>query len=176
MFDPQSVNELIDIVGCNNKYNCSIDLWQGYHHIPLKASDHEKTTFSTGGLAGKLLYQVLPYGLKNGRQIFQHTMERILSGLINKCCYVYVNDILIYGDSIKVRIANLNAVLGRISYVRDRINLEKLKFLAEETDFPGHTIGKSGLTATNKDISAIREYKNPSSKKDMLSIFEISRI
>jgi hypothetical protein len=62
VLDSPSVSELKDIVGCNNKYYCSIYLRHGYHHIPLKASNRERTTFSTGRLAGKLQYQVLPYG------------------------------------------------------------------------------------------------------------------
>jgi hypothetical protein len=82
---------------------------------------------------------------------------------------VYVDDILIFGDSIEVMIANLDAVLGRISHEGGSIDLGRSKFLAEEIDFLGHTIGKSGLTATNKDISAIKEYKKPTSKKEMLS-------
>jgi Reverse transcriptase (RNA-dependent DNA polymerase) len=158
VFDLLSVSELIDIVGCNNKYYCSIDLWQGYHLIPLKASDCKKTTFATGGLVGKLQYCVLPYGLKHGGEIFQRKMERLLSQLINRCCLVYVDDILIFGNSIEVMIDNLDAVLRRKSNKGGSINLGKSKFLAEEIDFLGHTIGKNGLTATYKDISAIREY------------------
>jgi Reverse transcriptase (RNA-dependent DNA polymerase) len=95
-----------------------------------------------------LQYCVLPYELKHGGQIFQRTIEKILSGLINRCCLVYIDDIIIFGDSIEVMIANLDAVLGRISREGGSIELGKSKFLAEEIDFLGHTIGKSGLTAT----------------------------
>jgi hypothetical protein len=70
VFTPPSVEELIDIVGSRNKYYCSLDLRQGYHYIPLKASDCEKMTFSTRELVGKLQYHVLPYGLKHGGQVF----------------------------------------------------------------------------------------------------------
>jgi hypothetical protein len=81
VFVPPCVQELPDIVGNDNKYFCSIDLRQGCHHIPLKASDRKKTAFSTRGLAGKLQSRVLQYGLKHGRQIFQRTMERSLTHL-----------------------------------------------------------------------------------------------
>jgi Reverse transcriptase (RNA-dependent DNA polymerase) len=175
VFDPPSVSDLIDIFGCNNKNYCSNDLQQGYNHIPLKASDPEKTIFSTGGLTGKLQYRVLPYGLKHGRQIFPRTIEKIISGLINRCCLVHVDDILIFGNSIEVMIANLDAVFGRISHEGGSIDLGKSKFLAEEIDFLGYTIEKNGLPTTNKDIFAIREYKKPTSKKKMLSFFGLAR-
>jgi hypothetical protein len=49
--DTPSVREIIDIIGSENKYYCSKELKEGYHHLPLNASDREKTTFSTGRLA-----------------------------------------------------------------------------------------------------------------------------
>jgi Reverse transcriptase (RNA-dependent DNA polymerase) len=101
-------------------------------------------------------------------------MEKILSGLINKCCLVYVDDIPIFGNSIEGMIAILDAVLGRISHQGGSINLGKSKFLRQEIDFLGHTIGESGLTASNKDISAIREYKKPSLKKEILSFLGLA--
>jgi RNase H-like domain found in reverse transcriptase/Reverse transcriptase (RNA-dependent DNA polymerase)/Integrase zinc binding domain/Integrase core domain len=174
VFTPSSVQELIDIVGSANKYYCSIDLRQGYHQIPLKASDREKTTFSTGGLAGKLQYRVLQYGLKHGGQVFQRTMEKILGGLINRSCLVYVDDILIFAETFDKFLINLDEVIGRISIEGGSIDLGKSKFLAEEIDFLGHTIGKNVLMATEKDISAIANYKRPTSKKEMLSFLGLA--
>jgi Reverse transcriptase (RNA-dependent DNA polymerase) len=174
LFTPPSVQELIDIVGNSNKYYCSIDLRQGYHHIPLKASDREKTTFSTGGLAGKLQYGVLPYGLKHGGQVFQRTMENILGGLINKSCLVYVDDILIFAETFDKLLTNLDDVIGRISSEGGSIDLGKSKFLVEEIDFLGHTIGTKGLMATENDISAIKNYKRPTSIKEMLSFLGLA--
>jgi hypothetical protein len=58
VFVPPCVQELIDLIGNDNKYYCLIDLRQGFHHIPLKVSDREKTTYSTGRLGGKLQYRV----------------------------------------------------------------------------------------------------------------------
>jgi Reverse transcriptase (RNA-dependent DNA polymerase) len=174
VFTPPSVQELIDIVGNNKKYYCSIDLRQGYHHIPLKASDREKTTFRTGGLAGKLQYRVLPYGLNHGGKVFQRIMEKILGGLINKSCLVYVDDILIIAETFDKLLINLDDVIGRISSKEGSIDLGKSKFLPEEIDFLGHTIGAKGLMATEKDISAIKNYKRPTSKNEMLSFLGLA--
>jgi hypothetical protein len=48
IFVPLFVQGLIDIIGNTIKYCSLIGLKQGYLHIPLKVSDLEKTTFSTG--------------------------------------------------------------------------------------------------------------------------------
>jgi Reverse transcriptase (RNA-dependent DNA polymerase) len=166
---PPSVHELINIVGNSNKYYCSIHLRQGYDHIPLKASDREKTSFSTGRLADKLQYCVLLYGLKHRGQVFQRTMEKILGRLINKSCRVYGDNIMIIAETFNKLIINPNSVKGRISCVEGGINLGKSKFLAEEIDFLGQTIVAKGLMAREKDISAINNYKRPTSKKEMFS-------
>jgi hypothetical protein len=105
-----------------------------------------------------LQYHLLPYSLKRGALIFNHIIEMILSGLANRCCLVYVKGIHIFGDSIEVMIANLDAVIVRISPEGASINLGKSKFLSEKTVFQGHTIGMSGPTATFMDISAVNEY------------------
>jgi Reverse transcriptase (RNA-dependent DNA polymerase) len=125
VFTPPSVQDLIDIIRNNNKYYCSIDLRQGYHHIPLKASNHEKTTISTRGLTGKLQYRELPYGFKHGGQVFQRTMEKILGRLINKSCLVYVDDILIFTETFDKLLINLEDVIGRISGKGGSIDLGK---------------------------------------------------
>jgi hypothetical protein len=102
-------------------------------------------------------------------------MKQILCRLINRCGLVYVDDILIFGASIDVMVANLDAALARISHEEGSIDLGKSKLLAEEKDFLGHTFGKSGLNATNKDISTIREYKKSTSKKEMWNFLGLAK-
>jgi hypothetical protein len=52
--------------------------------------------------------------------------------------------------------------------------LVKPKFLAGEIDFLGRTIRKKGIMATLNDISAIENYKKPTSKKKMLSFLRFA--
>jgi hypothetical protein len=91
-------------------------------------------------------------------------MGKILSRLINRCCLVYVIDVLIFGESIEIMIANLDAVLRRISNEGGTITLGKSEMFAEEIDFLVHTIEKTALTLTEKDISAKKDYNKPTSK------------
>jgi hypothetical protein len=43
-----------------------------------------------------------------------------------------------------------------------------------EIDFLGDTIGKKGMVATSKVISAIKNYKKPTLKKEMLSFLGLA--
>jgi hypothetical protein len=100
VFLPPCVQELIDIIAKDNKYYSYVDLRQDYHHIPLKVCDPKKTTFSTGGLAGKIAIPCIPIWVEKGGQIFQCMMEKVLDTLISSCCLVYVDDIFIFRESI----------------------------------------------------------------------------
>jgi hypothetical protein len=46
--------------------------------------------------------------------------------------------------------------------------------LGEKIDFLRHMIGNGGLSPTNKDVSALENYKRPNNKKKMLRILRLS--
>jgi hypothetical protein len=114
VFDTMSVSEIVDIIGNENNYYCSIDLRQGYIHLPLKVRDRGWTTFSTGRLAGKLQYYVLPHRLKHGKQVFQCAMESVLDGLMRKHCLVYEDFVWIFGKTLNHMLESLDLFLGKI--------------------------------------------------------------
>jgi Reverse transcriptase (RNA-dependent DNA polymerase) len=130
VFDAPSVSEIVDFIGNENIYYCSLDLRHGYHHLPLKVSHREKTTLSTARLARKFQYRVLPYVLKHGGQVFQRAMERVLEGLIEKHCIVYVDDVSIFSKTFNHMLESLDLVLRRINKEGRSIDLTKSRFLA----------------------------------------------
>ena len=61
-FPIPQIDQLVDaIVGYPRM--SFLDVFQGYHQIPLALNDQEKTTFVT--LTGNYHYKVMPFGLKN---------------------------------------------------------------------------------------------------------------
>jgi hypothetical protein len=99
VFNTPSVSEIVDIIGSENKYYCSIDLRQWYCYLPLRVCDREKTSLRAGGLSGKQQYCVSLYGLKDGGKVFQHAMKKVLEGLIEKHGLVYADGVQILGKT-----------------------------------------------------------------------------
>ncbi|XP_020297108.1 uncharacterized protein LOC109861736 [Pseudomyrmex gracilis] len=75
-------------------------------------NDRRKTTFSTPH--GHYEYNRMPFGLKNAPAMFQRLMNSILIGLQGITCFVYLEDIVIYGASLQEHSKRLREVLDRL--------------------------------------------------------------
>lgn len=126
------ITEVLSQLG-KNKYFTIIDLKSGFHQIPLKASDVEKTAFSINN--GKYEFLRLPFGLKNAPSIFQRTLDDILREHIGKRCYVYIDDIIIFGKSEEEQLKNIELVFTTLEKANMKIQLDKSEFLKEEIEF-----------------------------------------
>jgi hypothetical protein len=60
----------------------------------------------------------MPFGLKNAPSTFQRVMNLVLYDLIDVCCVVYLDDILIYSRSIEEHWQHLRAVFSRLAQYR----------------------------------------------------------
>ncbi|GME71823.1 unnamed protein product [Ambrosiozyma monospora] len=68
-----------------------LNLVSGYHQIRMKEEDVPKTAFSTP--LGNYEWLVMPFGASNAVATFQTLMNKVLAGLIGKCCFCFLDDI-----------------------------------------------------------------------------------
>lgn len=61
----------------------------------MKPSDVEKTAFST--INGRNDFFRLPFRVRNAPSIFYRALDDILKESIGKLCYVYTDDIIVFG-------------------------------------------------------------------------------
>ena len=74
------------------KYFSTLDLWAGYHHIPLHEASIPKTAFTSP--FGKYEYIKVPFGLAQAPAYFQELMSGILKDF--KFVTAYLDDIIIF--------------------------------------------------------------------------------
>ena len=87
-----TIDQLVDSTACHQLYSF-IDAAQGYHQIPMKKENEEKTSFITH--EGLYCYKVMPFGLKNIGATYQRLMNHVLQDHIGKNIEVYVDDIIV---------------------------------------------------------------------------------
>ena len=94
------------------KWFSTLDLARGYWQVEVEQSDREKTAFTTP--QGLYQFRVMPFGLCNAPGTFQRLMERVLAGLHWTSCLVYLDDIIIFSQSIDDHLQKLREVFLRL--------------------------------------------------------------
>lgn len=165
------ISEILANLG-KNKFFSIIDLKSGFHQIPLKERDIPKTAFSINN--GKFEFTRLPFGLKNAPSIFQRTLDDILREHIGVCCYVYIDDIIIFGRNEEEHFSNLEKVLKTLEASNMKIQSDKCEFMKTDIEFLGFVVSKDGIKTNPQKVQAIANMAVPKTLKDLRSFLGMS--
>ncbi|RUS87298.1 hypothetical protein EGW08_004978 [Elysia chlorotica] len=105
----------------------------------------------------------MPFGLKNAAQAFQRLMDGILQNL--RCCFVYLDDILVASSSPQEHEADLRSVFQSLAANGLVINTQKCLFGQPTMTFFDHKISQNGITPLPEKVKAIGEFPKANDKK-----------
>ncbi|XP_062075040.1 uncharacterized protein LOC133779053 [Humulus lupulus] len=123
--------------------------------IPLKAHFHQ---------ALKSIRKVL-----ENHDTFQHCMISICSDMIEKCMEVFMEDLIVFGDSVESTPLNLESVLERCKEKRLVLNWEKCHFMVPSAIVLGHVVLEQRIEVDQSKIELISKLPTPKTIKDILS-------
>lgn len=161
-----NIHDLFDKLG-KSSYFSTLDLASGYHQIEVDKNDRQKTAFTTNN--GHFEFSRMPFGLKTAPATFQRTMDNVLRGLHGLHCMVYLDDIIIFSNSLDEHINKLRAIFDRVRETNLKIQLDKSEFLRKEVLYLGHTITKDGLKPNDDKINAVLKYPLPKTTTEIKS-------
>ena len=120
------------------KYFSVVDITQAYHQVPLVKEDMEKTAFEA---LGKLLqYTRLCFGVRNAVPKFQRIMVMCFDDIAG--VFIYLDDIVICGNTIEEHNANPRAFLQRCRELNVSLNSKKCSFGQSELNWLGYVISE----------------------------------
>ncbi|KII72736.1 Transposon Tf2-9 polyprotein [Thelohanellus kitauei] len=159
-----SIDQLFDRLN-GAKYFTSLDLYSGYWQCTLEENDKEKTAFSVGIGEGLYEFNVLPFGLCNAPSSFHRLMDSVLTPL--KCCFAYLDDILIFSKSWTEHIQDIKSVLEKIRQSGLKLNRGKCKFAQSKVECLGFEISAQGIKPIHENIKAVLDLKRPENKHEL---------
>lgn len=109
----------------------------------------------------------MPMGFKNSPAVFQRYMDQILRTEIGRGCWIYVDDLIIYGKTEQEH----DDALIRIKDILDKNNLQinekKSVYKQKEMEFLGHYISKDQIRKALDSVEIIKNYARPKTRKDI---------
>ena len=142
-----------------------LDLRNAYHLVRIRQGDEWKTAFNTP--LGHFEYLVMPFGLTNAPAVFQALVNDVLRDFLNKCVFVYLDDILIFSRSAEEHIVHVRQVLQRLLENKLFVKGEKCEFHVPSVSFLGYIIGDGKVQPDPAKILAVEEWPQPENRKQL---------
>src|ERR1043165_9429447 len=160
------IDTCLDALG-GARYFSTFDLRSGYHQTKMADEDADKTSFVTR--LGTFRFKVMPFGLCNAGATFQRVMDVALSGLNFDILLVYLDDIILFSDSISNHLSRLEELFKRLRKASLKLKPSKCHILQTEVSFLGHQVSKDGITTDPTKIEMIKEWPVPKNLTDVRS-------
>ena len=149
------IEDILDTLG-GAKYFSSLDLLSGYWQMELNDDVKQKSAFITHH--GLFEFVCMPFGLCNAPATFQRLMQRVLTGLEGKMCFVFIiYDILVYSKTFEEHLECLQTVFARLREAGLRLKPKKCGLLQKEITFLGH-VSASGIHPDPEKTDKVKHY------------------
>lgn len=147
------------------KHFTKLDLKNAFHHLELDKASRNLTTFMSP--KGPRRFTRLPFGVNCAPEVFQRTMDKILDGC--KGVIVYIDDILIFADTLEELKRREKEVLTRLYANNLTLNEEKCKFGRDNIEFLGCKLDANGISPSDEKIKAIANFAPPKNVSELKS-------
>ena len=117
-----------------------IDLRHAYHLIRIQEGDEWKTAFCTR--YESLEWCVMPFGLTNAPAAFQCLMNTVFLNLLDTCVLVYLDDILIYSDTLEEHCCHIHEVLLWLQNNKLYAHGDKCSFHKDTIEYLGFILSR----------------------------------
>ena len=147
-------------------YSC-LDLKSGFYQVQMHEDDKEKTAFTCP--LGFYEFNKLPQGVTNAPATFQRLMERCMSDMTMKGCMAFLDDLVVYSDTLENHERRLRMVFDQLAEYGLKLSPSKCKLFQTEVKYLGHEISQQGIATDSSKIQALKDWKIPKHSKELHS-------
>lgn len=147
----------------------TLDCVQAYHTVPVEEQSQEFLAFSSED--GSFTFARMPFGCKNSAHVFQRLINKALSLIpgIAGYCLSYLDDLIIFSNSIISHLDHLKQVVGLMNRCGLKLKLSKCDIFKSSVKYLGHIIGSKNITMDPYYLLRIKEWVRPRTGKEMQS-------
>lgn len=160
---PQVQDILVSLYGAS--VFSTLDLKSGYWQVCMEEDSIPKTAFVTKSAQYEFIR--LPFGLKNAALTFQRLMNTILQELIGRCCFVYIDDIVVYLANVQEHFGHLRQLFTKLEASGFTLNLKKCNLIRKSLSFLGHVISEGGVKTEPSKVEAVHNFPTPKNVKEV---------
>jgi len=136
-FPMPQIDQLVDAIVDHPRMSL-LEVFQGYHQIPLVLGDQEKTVFVT--LTRNYHYKVIPFGLKNTGFTYQWMMTRMFEAQLGKNIEIYIDYMVVKSKVVSKHVVDLGDIFEILRKHKLRLNASKCSFDMGSDKFLGYMV------------------------------------
>ena len=144
-------------------YITTLDLWAGYHHVPLDKPSIPKTAFNPP--FRKYEYIKVPFGLAQALAYIQELMTGILKDF--NFAIVYLDDIIIFSKTPQEHLSHIRMVFEKVKSANLSMEKSKCNFFSKEIQYLGHILSATGIRPLPSKTHAIQHMQPPTTPKQV---------
>lgn len=143
-------------------FRSSLDGTDAYECIRIEPEHVERSAMTTPD--GNMVSLVLQQGDCNAVATYQTLMNHLFGPYIGVFLDVYLDDILIYSDTLREHVQHVRTVVDILQREKLYLNADKLKFLSPELKVLGRIVDNDGIRMDPDKVTSVLNWKVPTSK------------
>ena len=153
-----------------NSTKTVLDVWNGYHSVPLREEDRHLTTFLTPW--GRYKYCNLPQGHMAAGDAYTARYDKITQGFkhMERC----VDNTILYDSNIEENFNRVCQYITKCSRAGITFNEEKFCFGQEQLEYLGYHLGKASVEPSEDMLRSITEFPEPKDITGVRSWFSLT--
>ncbi|XP_071635047.1 uncharacterized protein [Temnothorax longispinosus] len=155
------------------KVFCTLDLKDGFFHVPIDEPSIHYTSFVTPD--GQFEFLMVPFGLSNSPAVFQRHIKAVFQELITKgTVLTYLDGLIIPAEGEQDGLQKLEEVLNMARNYGLRINWSKCSLMTTRVEYLGHIVEAGTVKPSEKKVSAVARFPEPTSTKAVQSFLGLT--